>query len=133
MTVVINMLFLVDFICKLQNIELGKNYTHQCIYCYVSWYLVTQHIGLVLHTVRIVISRSGLIFVYFRGQLKPTWNFNLLLTWTHMLGTVLQLAAWLTRWRIMALLKYFKPTSEVNSCQKHQATILEEKEPTSFV
>ena len=36
LTVVINMLFLVDFICKLQNIELGKNYTHQCIYCYVS-------------------------------------------------------------------------------------------------
>ena len=30
----------------------------------------------------------------------------------------------------MALLKYFKPTSEVYSCQKHQATILEEKEPT---
>ena len=30
----------------------------------------------------------------------------------------------------MALLKYFKHTSEVYSCQKHQATILEEKEPT---
>ena len=30
----------------------------------------------------------------------------------------------------MALLKYFKPRSEVYSCQKHQATILEEKEPT---
>ena len=56
LTVVINMLFLVDFICKLQNIELGKNYTYQCIYSYVSLYLVTQHIGLVLHTVRIVIS-----------------------------------------------------------------------------